>query len=108
MAMSAANLTTIIDSELELVERWRHKALERAGYDWEAATVLAARTMSTCTAPSSCSNAAARSISRSRSFSSSQALADRLVGADAPARHSFVTFRLRRQSLLTLSRASRE
>ena len=41
-AMSAANLTSIIDSELEVVERWRHEALERAGYDWESATVLAA------------------------------------------------------------------
>ena len=40
--MSAANLTTIIDSELELVEQWRHEALKRAGYDWESATVLAA------------------------------------------------------------------
>ena len=39
--MSAANLTAI-DPELELVERWRHQALERAGYDAEAATVLAA------------------------------------------------------------------
>jgi hypothetical protein len=42
MAMSAANLTTTIDPELELVERWRHQALSRAGYDPEAATVLAA------------------------------------------------------------------
>jgi hypothetical protein len=40
--MSAANLTSIIDTELELVEQWRHEALERAGYDWESATVLAA------------------------------------------------------------------
>ena len=40
--MSAANLTSIIDSELDVVERWRHEALARAGYDWEAATVLAA------------------------------------------------------------------
>lgn len=40
-AMSAANLTSVIDSELEVVERWRHEALERAGYDREAATVLA-------------------------------------------------------------------
>ena len=38
--MTAANLT--IDSELELVERWRHDALRRAGYDPEAASVLAA------------------------------------------------------------------
>jgi len=41
-AMSAANLTSIIDSELGIVEQWRHEALERAGYDWESATVLAA------------------------------------------------------------------
>ena len=40
-AMSAANLTSIMDSELEIVEQWRHEALARAGYDWEAATVLA-------------------------------------------------------------------
>jgi hypothetical protein len=40
--MSAANLTTSLESELELVERWRHEALERAGYDPESATVLAA------------------------------------------------------------------
>ncbi len=40
--MSAANLTSIVDTELELVERWRHEALKRAGYDREAATVLAA------------------------------------------------------------------
>jgi hypothetical protein len=42
MAMSAANLTTTYESELDLVERWRHEALARAGYDPEAATVLAA------------------------------------------------------------------
>ena len=40
MAMSAA-LTTTFDSEQELVEQWRHEALSRAGYDPEAATVLA-------------------------------------------------------------------
>ena len=40
--MSAANLTSIVDTELELVEQWRREALERAGYDWESATVLAA------------------------------------------------------------------
>jgi len=40
--MSAANLTITIDPELEIVEQWRHEALERAGYDREAATVLAA------------------------------------------------------------------
>jgi hypothetical protein len=42
MAMSAANLTTRVDTELEIVEQWRHEALERAGYDAEAAVVLAA------------------------------------------------------------------
>ena len=42
MAMSAANLTTRVDTEVELVEQWRHEALERAGYDPEAAVVLAA------------------------------------------------------------------
>lgn len=41
MAMSATHLTTV-DSELELVEQWRHEALERAGYGPEAATVIAA------------------------------------------------------------------
>jgi hypothetical protein len=40
--MSAANLQTRIESELELVEQWRLEALERAGYDPEAAAVLAA------------------------------------------------------------------
>jgi hypothetical protein len=40
--MAAANLTSIVDTELELVERWRHEALARAGYDREAAAVLAA------------------------------------------------------------------
>ena len=42
MAMSAANLTTTLDSELEIVEQWRHEELARAGYDSESATVLAA------------------------------------------------------------------
>ena len=40
--MSAANVTTRVDTELELIEQWRHEALERAGYDPEAAVVLAA------------------------------------------------------------------
>lgn len=40
--MSAANLQAPYESELELVEQWRHEALRRAGYDPEAATVLAA------------------------------------------------------------------
>ena len=41
-AMSAANLETRVDSEIDLVEQWRHEALWRAGYDAEAAVVLAA------------------------------------------------------------------
>lgn len=40
--MSAAELTTRPDEELEIVERWRLESLERAGYDVEAAAVLAA------------------------------------------------------------------
>jgi hypothetical protein len=40
--MSAANLQTTTDSELELVEQWRLEALERAGYDPESAAVIAA------------------------------------------------------------------
>lgn len=40
--MSAAHLETRVDSELELIERWRHEALFRAGYGPEASTVLAA------------------------------------------------------------------
>jgi hypothetical protein len=39
--MSAANVITV-DTELDLVEQWRHEELERAGYDPEAATVIAA------------------------------------------------------------------
>ena len=42
MRMSAADVTTRVDSELEIVEQWRHEALERAGYNMEAAVVLAA------------------------------------------------------------------
>ena len=42
MTMSAADVTTRVDTELEIVEQWRHKALERAGYSMEAAVVLAA------------------------------------------------------------------
>ena len=38
--MSAANIT--IDTELDAVELWRLEALERAGYDAEAAAVIAA------------------------------------------------------------------
>jgi hypothetical protein len=40
--MSTANLQTRTDSELEIVEQWRLEALRRAGYDAEAATILAA------------------------------------------------------------------
>ena len=41
-AMSAANVTTRVDTEIDLVEQWRHEALWRAGYNAEAAVVLAA------------------------------------------------------------------
>ena len=40
--MSAAELKTRPDEEIEAVERWRLESLERAGYDIEAAAVLAA------------------------------------------------------------------
>ena len=40
--MQAVNVITLPDLELEQVERWRLESLERAGYDAEAATVLAA------------------------------------------------------------------
>ncbi len=40
--MSAANVQTRPDLELELVERWRAHSLQKAGYDAEAAAVLAA------------------------------------------------------------------
>ena len=40
--MSAANLQTRPDFELEIVEQWRAQSLQRAGYDSEAAAVLAA------------------------------------------------------------------
>jgi hypothetical protein len=39
--MSAAELTTRPEEQLERVERWRLESLERAGYDGEAAAVLA-------------------------------------------------------------------
>ena len=42
VTMSAANLQTRPDFELELVEQWRAHSLERAGYDPESAAVLAA------------------------------------------------------------------
>jgi hypothetical protein len=40
--MSAAELQTLYVSEIDRIERWRHEALERAGYDPESALVLAA------------------------------------------------------------------
>ena len=40
--MPAANLTTLPELEIELVELWRLQSLERAGYDPESAAVLAA------------------------------------------------------------------
>ena len=40
--MSAAELQERPDVEIELVELWRAQTLRRAGYDVEAATVLAA------------------------------------------------------------------
>ena len=40
--MSAAELELLHVSEVDRVERWRHEALSRAGYDSESALVLAA------------------------------------------------------------------
>jgi hypothetical protein len=40
--MSAANLQTSPELELDLVEQWRSESLERVGYDAESAAVLAA------------------------------------------------------------------
>ena len=40
--MSAAELELVGVSERDRIEQWRHEALERAGYDPEAAIVLAA------------------------------------------------------------------
>lgn len=40
--MSAAELDVLFVSEIDRIERWRHAALERAGYDAESALVLAA------------------------------------------------------------------
>jgi len=40
--MSAAELETRTDDEIEVVERWRLESLARAGYGPEAALVLAA------------------------------------------------------------------
>ena len=40
--MTAAELETLYGTEVDRIERWRHEALERAGYDPESALVLAA------------------------------------------------------------------
>ena len=40
--MSAAELEVFYETEIDRIERWRHDALERAGYDAESAFVLAA------------------------------------------------------------------
>lgn len=40
--MSAAELETMFVTEIDRIAQWRHEALERAGYDPEAAIVLAA------------------------------------------------------------------
>lgn len=40
--MSTTHLTSPVELELELVEQWRLSSLERAGYDRESASVLAA------------------------------------------------------------------
>lgn len=40
--MSAAELQTRPDVQLDLVEQWRSQSLARVGYDLESATVLAA------------------------------------------------------------------
>lgn len=40
--MSAAELETLYETELDRIEHWRQQALERVGYDPESAFVLAA------------------------------------------------------------------
>ena len=40
--MSAAELEVLDVTEIDRIEQWRHEALERAGYNPEAAIVLAA------------------------------------------------------------------
>jgi hypothetical protein len=40
--MSAAELEVLDVTEMDRIEQWRHQALERAGYNPEAAIVLAA------------------------------------------------------------------
>jgi hypothetical protein len=40
--MSAAELEVLYETEIDRIERWRHQALQRAGYDRESALVLAA------------------------------------------------------------------
>ncbi len=38
----STHLETLPDIEIDLVERWRHESLRKAGYDPESATVIAA------------------------------------------------------------------
>ncbi len=40
--MAATDVTTREHTEIERIEQWRHQLLTRAGYDREAAVVLAA------------------------------------------------------------------
>ena len=40
--MAAAELQVQYASEIDRIERWRHEALQRAGYDRESSIVLAA------------------------------------------------------------------
>jgi hypothetical protein len=40
--MSAADVELFHGTEIDRIEQWRHKELERAGYDPESALVLAA------------------------------------------------------------------
>ena len=40
--MSTTHLTPVFEPEIEVVEQWRLLTLERAGYDSESASVLAA------------------------------------------------------------------
>ena len=41
--MAAAKLEVLDDTEEERIIRWRMEALTRAGYDWPASMVIAAR-----------------------------------------------------------------
>jgi len=38
----STHLETLPDIEIDLVERWRHESLRKAGYDPESAAVIAA------------------------------------------------------------------